>query len=226
MSARAREVSTATSLALLALLVAGCLGGGDDGGGPAPGRLVESAPADCRVGEVPGYFVPGRAPTLVGCARLGVSGKRVEFSVNRESIVGERVACINPAYNGRGQPGIFIPAICPATRRLSEFAVHDASQPRQGVRDYAYVIWGTAGDADEVVARYDGGTAKAVVMKVDRDLAADLGEDPFRVFVVELPLAAGCERVTITAGDATDSVAARPKVCNPPPAHITGKAPA
>ena len=226
MSARARKVSTATSLALVALLLAGCLGGGDDGGGPAPGRLVESAPAECRVGEAPRYFMPGRAAALVGCARLGESGKRVEFSVDRESIGGERLACINPAFNGRGRPGIFIPAICSSTRRLSGFAVHDASQPRQAVREYAYVIWGTAGDADEVVARYDGGTAKAVVMKVGRDLAAKLGEDPFRLFVVELPLAAGCERVTITAGVDTARVAARPKVCDPPPAHVTGKAPA
>jgi hypothetical protein len=220
MSARRRQVSTATSLALAAVLLASCLGGGDEGRGPAadPGRLVASAPADCRVGEAPRYFVPARAPTLVGCARLGVSGKRVDFSVNRETIVGKRQTCINPAYAG---PGSFIPAICASTPH--EFAVLDASQPSQGVSDYAYVIWGTTGDAGEVVARYDGGSAKAVVFEVRRDLAAELGEDPFRLFVLELPLAAGCGRVTISAGAAADRVAARPRVCTPPPVHDTSK---
>ena len=77
-----------------------------------------------------------------------------------------------------------------------------------------------------MVARYDGGTAEAVVFTVDRDLAAKLDEDPFRLSVLELPLEAGCKAVTITAGDAAHRVAARPRVCNPPPVHDTSKRPA
>ncbi len=57
---------------------------------------------------------------LLGCARLGVSGKRVEFSGNLGDIDGARHACINPAYSGRGQPGLYIPAICALEPRFHD----------------------------------------------------------------------------------------------------------
>jgi len=133
----------------------------------------------CAVGERPGYFVPGDGPaTVVGCARLGVSGKRIEFSGNDS-------ACINPAYSGRGQRGFFIPAICELDPPLTRFAVRDARQPRQG--GYGYVIWGTAGTASEVTAHFEGGTARAAIIRVGAPLARRFGAPPFRLFVVELP---------------------------------------
>ena len=122
-----------------------------------------------------------------------MSGRRVEFSGDRAVIDGVRHACINPAYS-RGR---FIPALCPA--QLSRFAVHSAAQPRQGVRGYALVIWGTAGASTEVTARFNGGTARAMVIKVGPQLARRLGESPFSLFVVELPLSAACATVTVAA---------------------------
>ena len=150
---------------------------------------------------------PGGPPALLGCARLGVSGRRVEFSGDRAVIDGVRHACINPAYSGRGQRGMFIPAICPAGP-LSRFAVRDAAQPRQGVRGYALVIWGTAGASAEVTARFSGGTARALVIKVGPKLARPLGESPFSLFVVELPLSAACATVTVAANGATERIPA------------------
>ena len=148
---------------------------------------------------------------LLGCARLGVSGKRVEFIGNQGVIDGVRHACINPAYSGRGRRGLFIPAICPV--QLSRFAVHDAAQPRQGVRDYALVIWGTAGASTEVTARFTGGTARAMVIKMGPQLARTLGESPFSLFVVELPLSAACDAVTVAANGVAERIPARPRVC-------------
>jgi hypothetical protein len=74
-----------------------------------------------------------------------VSGKHVEFSANLAALDGELEACINPAYGGRGRRGLYIPAICKLDPPLSRFAVRHAAEPRQGVRGYAYVVWGTAG---------------------------------------------------------------------------------
>ena len=185
----------------------GLLGGGQ----AAP---IETTPVRCHVGERPGYFVPGSAggrPALLGCARLGVSGRRVEFSGDQVVIDGVRHACINPAYSGRGRRGLFIPAICPA--ELSRLAVHDAAQPRQGVRGYALVIWGTAGASTEVTARFTGGTARATVIKVGPQLARRLAESPFSLFVVELPLSAACAAVTVAANGATVRIPARTRVC-------------
>lgn len=189
-------------LAFLAAAL-GLIGGGQ----AAP---VETTPLRCQVGERPGYFVPGAAggrPVLLGCARLGVSGRRVEFSGDQAVIDGVRHACINPAYSR----GLFIPALCPA--QLSRFAVHSAAQPRQGVRGYAFVIWGTAGASTEVTARFTGGTARATVFKVGPRLARFLGESPFTLFVVELPLSAACATVTVAANGATERIASRPRVC-------------
>ena len=197
----------------LALLVALALG--LIGGGRAP---IETLPARCEVGERPGYFVPGPVdgrPALLGCARLGVSGKRVEFSGNLDDIGGARRACINPAYSGRGRRGLYIPAICALEPPLSRFAVRDAAQPRQGVRGYQLVIWGTAGAATEVVAGFAGGRARATIIEVGPPLARELGEPPFRLFVMELPRSAACAAVTVAANpsDATERIPARPRLC-------------
>jgi hypothetical protein len=180
-------------------------------------RVIESTLAPCAQGERPDYFVPGPPDSplaLLGCARLGVSGKRVEFSGNVAHIDGELHACVNPAYSGRGQRGLFIPAICKLEPRLSRFAVRDADQPRQGVR-YAYVIWGTAGASTEVVARFTGGTAQAVVLRVGPRLARSFGESPFSLFVMELPLSAGCAPVTVAGEgpDAAERISPRTKLC-------------
>jgi hypothetical protein len=179
---------------------------------------TESTRATCAVGERPGYFVPGGANgplALLGCARLGVSGKRVEFSGSVAGLDGDRHACVNPAYSGRGQRGFFIPTICALEPPLSRFAVRDAGQPRQGVRGYRYVIWGTAGSATEVAARFAGGTAQAVILRVERDIAGAFGASPFSLFVMELPLSAACGPVTVAAREprATDSVSPRAEVC-------------
>jgi len=169
-------------------------------------RLIETKLAVCRVGERPNYFVPGPVESplaLVGCARLGVSGKHVEFSANLAALEGELETCINPAYSGRRRRGLYIPAICKLDPPLSRFAVRDAAQPRQGVRGYAYVVWGTAGASTEVVARFADGTAQAAVMRVGRALARKFGESPFRLFVVELPVSGVCAAVTVAGTDRT-----------------------
>jgi hypothetical protein len=179
---------------------------------------TESTRASCAVGERPGYFVPGgdNGPlALLGCARLGLSDKRVEFSGSVAELDGEHHACVNPAYSGRGQRGFFIPTICALEPALSRFAVRDARRPRQGVRGYRYVIWGTAGTATDVVARFAGGSAHAVVFTVEPDVAATLGASPFSLFVMELPLSAACSSVTVVARDprATERVPPRADVC-------------
>ena len=181
-------------------------------------RVPESTPVVCAVGERPGYFVPGPANgplALLGCARLGLSGKRVEFSANVAQIDGTRHPCVNAAYSGRGQRGFYIPAICALEPPLSRFAVRAAAQPRQGVRGYAFVIWGTTGSATDVVARFSGGTARATVFKVPAGLAENLGESPFGLFVMELPLSAACAPVTVTGerADAIEQTPPRPKLC-------------
>jgi hypothetical protein len=170
------------------------------------------------VGERPGYFVPGPADSplaLLGCARLGVSGKPVEFSGNLANIDGELHACVNPAYSGRGQRGLYIPAICKVSPPLSRFAVRYAEQPRQGVRGYAYVIWGTAGASMDVVARFTSGMARAAVFRVGPELARSFGESRFGLFVIELPLSAACAPVAV-AGEGPGETARIPpqaKVC-------------
>jgi hypothetical protein len=210
-------------------MLSGCAGDGsppssetqDSGPTPQPSnqtRLIESTRARCAVGERPDYFVPGPADSplaLLGCARLGVSGKRVEFSGNLAHIDGELHACVNPAYSGRGQRGLYIPAICSLEPPLSRFAVRDAAQPRQGVRGYAYVIWGTAGASTDVVARFTGGTAHAAVFRVGPELARNFGESPFSLFVMELPLSAACGSVTVAGerSDATERIPPRTRLC-------------
>jgi len=208
-----RRWRTAAGALVVALSLAGCV----DVESPrsserAPqGRFVETTGANCAVGERPGYFVPGPAATLLGCARLGVSGKRVEFSGNVAHIDGGRHACVNPAYSGRGQRGLFIPSKCMFVPALSRFAVRDAAQPRQGVRGYAYVIWGTAGASKDVVARFTGGTARAAVFRVGPTLARRFGESAFSLFVLELPLSAACGPVAIAI--AIERIPPQAKLC-------------
>jgi hypothetical protein len=191
-------------------------------------RVAESTQVACAVGERPGYFVAGPADApvalLLGCARLGVSGKRVEFSGNIAHIDGGRHACVNPAYSGRGQRGLYIPAICKLEPSLSRFAVRDAAQPRQGVRDYAYVIWGTAGASTDVVANFAGGTAEAAGFRVGADLAREFGESSFSLFVVELPLSAACVPVTVSGGAsaATERIPPQTKLCEHAPRSGAG----
>jgi len=210
----------------LALIAGGCAGGErppssetqDDGTVRRQTLLIQTTRARCGVGERPDYFVPGPEDgplVLLGCARLAVSGKRVEFSGNLDDIDGARHACINPAYSGRGQRGLYIPAICAIEPPLSRFAIRDAAQPRQGVRGYAFVIWGTAGASTDVIARFAGGTARAAVIKVPPELARNLGESPFSLFVTELPLSAACAPVTVAAdgSDAIHRIPARTKLC-------------
>ena len=188
---------------------------------PRPSRQaqpIRTTPARCDVGERPGYFVPGSERdrlALLGCARLGVSGKRIEFSGNLDEIDGELHFCMNPAYSGRGQRGFYIPALC-AFDPLQRFAIHDAEHPRQGVRGYALVIWGTAAaSTTEVVARAAGQTARAAVFKVGPALARRFDRLPFSFFVLELPLRAACVPVSVRddRSGATRRIGRKPNVC-------------
>jgi hypothetical protein len=186
-----------------------------------PQRLAqtrETTRARCNVGARPRYFVPKTPDSplaLLGCVRLGVSGKRVELSATVARIGREHHSCIHPAYFGRSH---FIPAICALEPPLARFAVRDAAQPRQGVRGYGYVIWGTAGDSEAVVARFHGGTARAAILNVPRRLARRFGEPPFRLFVTELPQAAVCAPVTVASGKAVEWIRPARRGCSIPTA--------
>jgi hypothetical protein len=176
-----------------------------------------TARAPCEVGEKPRYFVPGQSTfpvALLGCARLGVSGKRVEFSANFGRIGRHRHLCINPAYSGRGR---YIPAVCALSPPPQEFSVVDASQPRQAVRHYRLVVWGTAPESTTgVLARFRKGLARAALLRVGPRLARRFGERPFSIFVFELPLRAACGPLLVTAQghEATERVGARPMLCS------------
>jgi hypothetical protein len=136
---------TRSHWAALAAVVAGCVDGG-----PATAPAADATTkARCDVGKRPNYFVPispkSSPLAVIGCARLGVSDKRVEFSANAEPIGRKNYLCLNPAYRGRGQLGIYIPASCtpnPVSRRL---AVVSVEIPRQAVRGYGLVVWGLRG---------------------------------------------------------------------------------
>jgi len=183
-------------LALVALL-----------GAPA-GPTVRTQP--CDEGGRPGYFVPGGDVAIVGCARLGVSGKPVEFSVGRERIGGEAQVCLNAAYRGRGQMGIYIPSVCRSPSALRELTVFRVEVPRQAVRGYRLVIWGTVPrSARGVVARHRGGRTTGAVLRANRG--------SFSAFVVELPVRAACHpielRTTGSSAPARERLAARPMRC-------------
>lgn len=224
---RRRWLAFFCALVALALFLGTCDGdesstprenenGGNLPARPKQARLIESVSTRCDVGERPDYYVPG-APdgplALLGCARLGVSGKQVEISGNMDRIDGMLHMCFNPAYSGHDR---YIPAICMLDPPPSRFAIRDAGQPRQGVRGYEFVIWGTAAaSTSDVVASFNAGRARAAVFKVRSKLARSFGEPPFGLFVFELPLAAACGSVTVrTEGpDATKRIPPRRKLC-------------
>ena len=170
------------------------------------GATVRTQP--CDEGGRPGYFVPGGDVAIIGCARLGVSGKPVEFSAGRERIAGEAQVCLNAAYRGRGRLGIFIPSVCRSPSAVRELTVFRAEVPRQAVRGYRLVIWGTVpSSARGVVARHRGGRTAGAVLRANRG--------SFSAFVVELPVSAACHPIELrtTGASARVRLAARPKLC-------------
>lgn len=211
-----------------ALIVLGLGLGARGGDEPAVPRapVPASTPLRCDIGERPPYFVPGnRRLALLGCARLGVSGKRVDFSAAVARMDGELQLCINAAYSGRGRRGFFIPSRCGFDPPVSRLAIRAAGSPRQGVRAYERVVWGTAGPAaSEVTACFRGGRARAAVLPVPRRLARRFGERAFGLFVVEVPLwAAGPVTVQITRRAPASHLANRPEGVRGPSG--TGRAP-
>lgn len=222
-----------------AVMVGGCAEVGTSGSGGsraaappdresarAPG--IDSVRARCEVGARPDYWVPATTPpALLGCARLGVSGKRVEFSGHLARIDGDFHLCIDPAYGEGSQRGSYIPGLCKLTPPPQRFVVRSAQQPRQAVRGYRFVIWGTAPPGmTEVVARFNAGVAHAAVFKVPSNRAPwTFGERPFALFVVEVPLAAACDPVTLVGAGATAAarVARRPAICARSPRPEAGR---
>jgi hypothetical protein len=219
-------------LAVLAMLVAACGEGSPaeperapSQAGNVPGEVAvppTTATRSCDVGGRPDYFVPGGDDgpfAIIGCARLGVSGKPVEFSADYERIGRKEYVCLNPAYRGRGQLGIYIPATCRSDSMLRELRILKVEVPRQAVRGYALVIWGTMPpSARELVAHYQDGRATAAVLRVDRGLARKTGATrPFSVFIVELPIGAACHPIEVQAIGSPDAareqLGARPKLC-------------
>jgi len=163
-----------------------------------------TATSSCATGERPSYYVPGGAArpiAIIGCVRLGVSGKPVELSADSERIGGKDHLCLNPAYRGRGQLGIYIPARCTLPSRLRELRVLDVDVPRQAVRGYEVVIWGTVPPStSELVAHHQGGRARGAVLRVPRALASKTGASAaFSAFVVQLPIAAACHPIRLRA---------------------------
>jgi hypothetical protein len=208
MGARTGRLIAVTAVAAL---VAGCNASAD-----------ATTKTRCDVGGRPDYYVPKPAESplaIIGCARLGVSGKPVEFSAHSEPIGHKDYACLNPAYRGSGRLGIYIPAACvpdPISRRL---AVIGVEIPRQAVRGYRLVIWGTAAaPTRRVVAHHEGGRTRAAVFTVGRPLARAVGVTrPFSVFVVELHPEAACRRVLVRATGmappGTTWIRPRPRLC-------------
>lgn len=227
---RRRWLALLPALAWGGLMLAAC-GGGDESprgdrekriasGSPGTLRVKKSTQIDCRVGERPDYFVPGLEDgplALLGCARLGVSGKRLEFSGNLARIDGDSHLCINRAYQGRGS-GFFIPTICKLDPPPQRFRVLGASPPGQaGVRGYAFVVWGTGPvSTSRVEARFGNDVGRAAVLKVESELARDFGERPFSLFVAELPLRAACGPITAETdnGNATQRIPPQPRMCD------------
>jgi hypothetical protein len=155
--------------------------------------LSTLALASCDVGAPPEYFVPGGGARVIGCARLEVSGKPVEFSKQRERIGGNRYLCLNPAYRGRGQLGIYIPTVCVRRYLLDRLRILDGRVPRQAVRGYGRVSWGTAPHSvRRVVVRHRGGRERAAVFRV-------VAPRRFAVFVAGLPARSRCRSVSVRA---------------------------
>ena len=221
---------TGKAIAALAavLLVAGC-DLGDEGDppatGPGPSEDGRSAAATtktrCEVGGRPDYYVPkpdGSPVAIIGCARLGLSMKPVEFSANSARIGRKEHVCLNPAYRRGRNRGSYIPAACvpdPVPRRIR---VVGDEVPSQGVRGYRLVIWGTAAPSTRrVVAHHEGERSEAAVFPVRRPLARATGAArPFSVFVVELDPQAACSvrlRAAGTSASSTTQIGLRPRLC-------------
>jgi hypothetical protein len=159
------------------------------GGCPAA-RTPDTVPIRCAVGERPPYFVPSDTPpVLVGCARLGVSGKRVDFSVSRSRLDGRRRLCIDTAYSR----GLFIPSVCKLRPPPARLAIRYAGR----VRGHRYVVWGTAPPGTSGV-RVGSVRAAVFAVRVGR---------PFVLFVAELP---GARPVSVVS---TCRRTARPAPC-------------
>jgi hypothetical protein len=200
-----RKVVTLVAASAAVVLISGCdVGEEDDRATTRPGAseggppAVRSAPATtkthCDIGGRPEYYVPKPVESplaIIGCARLGVSAKPVEFSADYERIDGRDYVCLNPAYRGRGnrgRPSFYIPNACIREPLSIRPDVVGAEVPDQGVHGYQLVIWGIAGSSTRhVVARYNGIETEAAVFAVRRPLARAAGATrPFSVFVVEL----------------------------------------
>ena len=167
----------------------------------APEMASGATKIECDVGERPHYFVPGTPATIVGCARLELSGGDIELSMNPERTAGREHLCVNPAYPGRGSDGLYIPAVCPA-EPVGHLAILDHSVPGYypgvGIRP-ALVVLGTARARTESVhVGFNEGSAKAAVFSVDRALAREArAHRPFSLFIAELPLVATCKRFSV-----------------------------
>jgi hypothetical protein len=155
--------------------------------------------------------VPGGPGITVGCAELGISGRTVPISAHPSRIDGGRrdsYTCLNPAYRGRGNPGMFIPAVCAEAHSVEELRVLDLRVPRQGVRRFERVVWGIAptGLARAVVSSEDAGYS-AAIFEVDADLVsrAGLGSPGFAVFMAELPANSTCRDVALVFADGRQS---------------------
>lgn len=199
------------------VLITGCdIGEEDDGvmtgppgaseGGPPAGRpAAATTKTRCEVGGQPDYYVPKPEESplaIIGCARLGLSMKPVEFSANGQRIGRKDYVCLNPAYRGPRRGGMYIPSACvrdPVSRRLR---VVGDEVPSQGVRGYRLVIWGTAAPSTRrVVAHYEGERTETALFTVKRPLARATGAArPFSVFVVELDPKAACSVLLRAAG--------------------------
>jgi hypothetical protein len=190
--------------------------GASEGGPPA----VRSAPATtktrCDIGGQPDYNVPGSTNArlaIIGCARLGLSMKPVEFSANDERFDGKDYVCLNPAFRDTSGLGAYIPNACepePISRRLVVVAAEVLTPRNAGVRGYQLVIWGTAAPSTRrVVAHYEGERTETAVFTVRGPLARAAGAArPFSVFVVELdPRVAPCSVLLRTTGASGASTA-------------------
>ena len=215
---------TLTAVVAAVILLTGCDVGEDgDGdtsvptasdGGPATARPAPATTKTrCDIGGRPDYYVPNPPETplaIIGCARLGLSTKPVEFSANDERFDGKDYVCLNPAYRDTRRLGAYIPAACepePVSKRLVVVA---AEVPRQGVRGYRLVIWGTAASSTRrVVAHYEGERTAAAVFNVSGRLARAAGAArPFSVFVVELdPHVPACSVLLRATGGSGSSTA-------------------
>lgn len=188
----------------------------------SPPQTLKAVPAQCQGGRGPGqapaYRVPHNAAltnvTLLGCARLPVSGKRIEFSgnVSRIGVGGPLVACINPAYNR----GATVQGLCKAAPPFSRFGVRYGAPRGTIVEGYGLVVWGTQPSRRRVDVRFLGGVSRAAVLNVPRTAPEleRLVDVPFSIFAAELPLSAACHPITVTASTNEATIPPRPRICH------------